>query len=126
MPSGGKRNLGIARTKSQLCEAASCPQGTDRSDSVMVDSQLLLCCELAFAGLFGLCALHAAAAKSIVSLLVAVAYGAIVEYLVYVFVEHIEPRLYDHADGFWAILPGGVPVSDVSARILKLANCVPA
>ena len=77
----------------------------------------LLCCELAFAGLFGLCVLHATAAKSIVSLLVAVAYGAIVEYLVYVFIEHVEPRLYDHSHGFWAMLPGGVPVSDAAAQI---------
>jgi uncharacterized membrane protein len=68
-----------------------------------------LLCEAAFSGLFGLCIVHASFTRSLQSLTVALLFGISVEYLVYVSIELIEPRLYDHAN-FFMMLPQGIPV----------------
>jgi uncharacterized membrane protein len=66
-------------------------------------------CEVTFACLFGMCVCHASFANSMHALVVALLYGTAVEYLVYVAMELLEPRLYDHSM-FTAMLPGGVPL----------------
>ena len=53
-----------------------------------------LLCEAAFSGLFGLCIVHASFTRSLQSLTVALLFGISVEYLVYVSIELIEPRLW--------------------------------
>jgi len=68
--------------------------------------------ELALFGCLAVCVHHARGSRSReLALLTAGVYGFVVEYIVYVVIERVQPRLYDHEDKFALMVYGtGIPL----------------